>query len=66
MHRFRDMFGLRGGGKMFRCPIGRNCLISVIVGFVAGLLMAFFLPPMAIAVVECVLILILCILLKRR
>ena len=66
MHRFHNIFNTKGGEKMFRCPIGRNCLISVIVGFVTGLLVAFFLPPTAIVVVECVLIIILCILLKRR
>ena len=45
--------------------LGKSALIIGILGFVAGLLMAFFLPPMFIAVIECVLIIILCILLRK-
>ncbi len=41
--------------------LGRGVFIIGILSFVAGLLMAFFLPPIVIAVVECVLIIILCI-----
>ncbi len=44
---------------------GRGALIIGILGFVVGLLMAFFLPPIVIAVVECVLIIILCVALKK-
>ncbi len=51
---------------MFRWRIGRGCIVAGILGFVTGLLMAFFLPPTAIVVVECVLITVLCIFLKKR
>ncbi len=51
---------------MFLRRIGRNCIIFGILGFVIGLLMAFFLPPIAIAVVECVLIIVLCICLRKH
>lgn len=50
---------------MFLKRIGRNCFISAIFGFVIGLMMAFFLPPLIIAVVECVLITVLCVCLCR-
>lgn len=45
--------------------MGKGVLIIGILGFVLGLLMAFFLPPIVIAVVECVLIIILCVILKK-
>ena len=44
---------------------GRGAFVIGILGFVLGLLMAFFLPPVVIAVVECVVIVILCIALKK-
>lgn len=50
---------------MFFRHIGRGCAIFGILGFVIGLMMAFFLPPLIIAVVECVLIIVLCICLCR-
>ncbi len=50
---------------MFGRKLGRAALIVGILGFVIGLLMAFFLPPIAIVVVECVLIIILCVALKK-
>lgn len=44
----------------------RKCFLTcTILGFVTGLLMAFILPPVAIAVVECILIIVLCIALRR-
>ena len=45
---------------------GSNSLVCEILGFVTGVIMAFFLPPVVIAVVECVLIVILCICLKKE
>lgn len=45
--------------------LGRGAFIIAVLSFVAGLLMAFFLPPIVIAVLECVLIIILCVALKR-
>lgn len=54
----------KGGINMLR-RLGRGALIIGILGFVFGILMAFFLPPIVIAVVECVLIIILCVALKK-
>ncbi len=42
-----------------------GAFVVAIMSFVVGLLMAFFLPPMIIAVIECVLIIILCLVLKK-
>jgi len=50
---------------MFFKRFRKCCMIFGIIGFAVGLLMAFFLPPIFIAVVECVLIIILCICLRR-
>lgn len=55
----------RGGNGMLFKKMGKGVLIIGILGFVLGLLMAFFLPPIVIAVVECVLIIILCVILKK-
>lgn len=54
----------KGGMNMLK-KFGRGALIIGILGFVVGLLMAFFLPPIVIAVLECVLIIILCVALKK-
>ena len=54
----------KGGMNMLK-KFGRGALVIGILGFVVGLLMAFFLPPIVIAVVECVLIIILCVALKK-
>lgn len=45
--------------------LGKGAFIIAVLGFVSGLLMAFFLPPVAIAVLECILIVVLCIVLKK-
>ncbi len=45
--------------------LGKSVFIVAILGFVAGLLMAFFLPPTVIAIIECVLIIVLCIILRK-
>lgn len=46
---------------MFLKKIGKSIFVFCILGFVAGLLMAFFMPPIVIAVVECILLIFLCI-----
>ena len=55
----------KGGTLDMLKKIGRGAFVIGILGFVLGLLMAFFLPPVVIAVVECVVIVILCIALKK-
>ena len=50
---------------MFFKKLGMGVFVIGILGFVLGILMAFFLPPTVIAVVECVLIIVLCIALKK-
>ena len=54
----------RGQWDLFK-RLGRGAFTIGILGFVTGLLMAFFLPPIVIAVVECVLIVILCFTAKK-
>ncbi len=51
--------------KMHFKRCSRNGVVCTILGFVTGLLMAFFLPPIVIAVLECILIIVLCICIKR-
>ena len=43
-----------GGFKMFLQRLGKTLFVCIICGFVAGVLMAIFLPPIFIAVLECV------------
>lgn len=50
-----------GGPKRFFGHWGRGILAFCVLGFSAGLLMALFLPPVIIAVTECVLLVFLCI-----
>ena len=45
--------------------LGKGAFVIGVLGFVLGLLMAFVLPPVVIAIVECVLIVILCLTLKK-
>lgn len=45
---------------MFLQRLGKTLFVCIICGFVAGVLMALFLPPIFIAVLECVLLLFLC------
>ncbi len=51
--------------KMHFKRCSKNAIVSAILGFVTGLLMAFFLPPVVIAVLECILIIVLCVCIKR-
>lgn len=45
---------------MFFKRIGKGIFVFCILGFTAGLLMALFLPPIIIAVMECLLLIFLC------
>ena len=49
-----------GGFRMFLKRIGKGICVFCILGFVIGLLMALFLPPIIIAVTECILLIFLC------
>jgi len=56
---------IKRGEIMWFKKFGKGAFVIGVLGFVLGLLMAFVLPPVVIAIVECVLIVILCLTLKK-